>query len=355
MCNAERPHGKASAAKDPSLSGVSNHDRFKKRQKRTKDARVKKSSEKLANGLERTIALENNRNVVPTIQNQSNPNKQQKQDNFHHKNIFGRNIEASSNTPPEDSMFYIMSTFGRKPSNRLWNPERINRPHSLRLDTLLTEAEKWVDPVLYTGDLRELDWLKGRRFIDAIRPHLRKFYRPFGTFWHEYGNQVLLDCGHAFESSLFKPFVCRNRIRWSKRFTVVQKVNYYLQQRELRKKKKLKKKKPRREWLGERTLKCSSLHWSSTPETQPVAANLGAWPCSEIFGSASEKGRWSCFWWEKPKTSNEQLSEKPSEESIGSAPTMNVPREGEYAESRDKEPNVEQETLGNSDDMDCST
>lgn len=346
MYNAERVHEKTPAAGGASSSGASQRDRVEKSQKRTKDVGGKESSNKLANAVERSIALENDRNVEPNIQNRSGPKKEKQADTFHHQNIFGQKIEARSDTPPEDSMLYILSASGRKPSNSLWDPKRRNKRQSLWLNTLLNEAEKWVDPVIYFGNenYRELKKLKGRGLRDAIRHRVHKVYLPVGTWAHE-NPEILMDCDYAPGSRLCQTFVFKNRDIWAKRFAEVQK-------------KERRKKRPRRKNLNTRTIKCSSLHWSSTPDTQPVATNLGAWPCFQPFGFALRKERRNCFWWKKLKTSNQLLSERNLEKSIESAPTINVPSEGDSAESMDKETmavtdkelNVEHETLSDTDD-----
>ncbi|CRG84348.1 hypothetical protein PISL3812_01645 [Talaromyces islandicus] len=268
--------------------------------------------------LEKSLTVKNLSAIESNSQKRPSPNKEETADkSFHHENIFGQKIQARSNTPAADSMFYIVSTLGRKPSDKLWDPKARNKNQSLRYQTLLREAQKWVDPVVYMGNQKKLKGLRGNNLRDAIRHQVRKMYLPTGTWVHDEDRHEIVKDFRCSKFRVYKGFAYRNRHRWTEPYTKMLK--------KPRRKKSLKKEK-----LTMRETECSPLHWSSTPETEPMAANLEAQPFFQTSRSAVGKGICKCFWWKKLDSPNEAFFEA-SENNTESTLAINV-NQGDSAE-----------------------
>jgi hypothetical protein len=271
MYNAEHTHEKTTTS-EGSSSGIFSRYRIRKSQKCSKDV----AGKGLADAPNRIVALRTNPTIQSDIQYGTWPNKWKAPDNFHHKNIFGQKIQAQSNTPAEESMFYIMSTSGRKPSDGLWDPNERNRRQSLWLNILLREAQKWVDPVIYLGDRKELKGLRGEVFMDAIRHRVYKVYQPVGTWVNEDRDDIWKSSDRAVNDGVYKAWAYNNREEWAKRFA---------KRFTGKQKKQRRRKRPSQDRVKMRTIKCSSLHWSSTPDTQPVLPRI--WGLNHVFSLLS--------------------------------------------------------------------
>ncbi|QKX58448.1 uncharacterized protein TRUGW13939_05572 [Talaromyces rugulosus] len=326
MYSSERAQ-KKTITSEGSSSRISSRYRVRKNQKRSKDA----AGKGLIDALNRIV----NPTIQPDIQYGTWPNKWKAPHDFHHINIFDQKIQVQSNTPAEDSMFYIMSTSGRKPSGGFWDPNERSRRQSLWLDILLREAQKWVDPVIYMGDRKELEGLRGKVFMDAIRHRVHKVYPPVGTWVNEGRDDIWKSSDRALNDGAYKAWVYNNKEEWAKRSAG-------------KLKKKHGRKRPRQDNLKMRTIKCSSLHWSSTPDTQPVAANLGAQPCFQPPKPVLGKDKRNCFWWKRPNTSREPFSEKTSENRIEPAESMDIDT---MDVTGSKVLKIEQETLSDDNSM----
>lgn len=191
-------------------------------------------------------------------------------------------------------MFYILSGSGRKPAHRLWDhPKAMKKGQSQSLwhQTVLYQAQKWVDPVVFMGDHKKVTkTLKGIKLMDALRGRVKKIYLPIGTWVDEDGHDILRKSDSTFG------VVHKHRYAWANMHTDTLK-----KEREKQRPKKYKL------WPV-RKRECSPLHWSSTPETKPVAATSGARPCFQTSRSASgELILYDCFWWKKPHSSNESF------------------------------------------------
>jgi hypothetical protein len=202
---------------------------------------------------------------------------------------------------------------GRKPSDKLWDPKGINKHQSLRHQTLLLETQKWVDPVVYTGSEKRLQGLTGNDLRDAIRQHASKIYISTGTWVHDEETRreiVKKPSSGSTKFRVFRAFVFSNRHSWTKPNISTLK-------------KPRRKTSPRKEKLAMRQTECSPLQWSSTPETEPMAANLEAEPCFQTSISAARKELYHYFWWKKPDSSNKTFFEV-SENNIEPTQTINV-------------------------------
>ncbi|KAF3483111.1 uncharacterized protein GIQ15_02435 [Arthroderma uncinatum] len=92
---------------------------------------------------------------------------------IHHFNFFGDAIVYRSCTPPEVSLFALMC--GPKP----WHYDVSSRAVAVR------QALKFVDPVLYTGSLRDISSYSGHRLIKAITGNVHQFYTEHGCWVHD--------------------------------------------------------------------------------------------------------------------------------------------------------------------------
>ncbi|EER38304.1 conserved hypothetical protein [Histoplasma capsulatum H143] len=93
--------------------------------------------------------------------------------NIHHFNWLGNAVMERSYTSPEVSLFVIVSP-----------PKPLFSERLMRQAVTLWQAMKFVDPILYRGDWKDLKF-SGRELLKAITGQTFQFYTPAGTWQHD--------------------------------------------------------------------------------------------------------------------------------------------------------------------------
>lgn len=98
-------------------------------------------------------------------------NCDEERDPIHHFNWRGHAVREYSGTPAAHSLLYILSR-PKTPAPRDEN----------RIQSILNRATKFVDPVIYEGDIAQLQ-RSGQDLVNAVTGQVYKFYSPHGC-WH---------------------------------------------------------------------------------------------------------------------------------------------------------------------------
>ncbi|KAH8705480.1 hypothetical protein BGW36DRAFT_422035 [Talaromyces proteolyticus] len=238
-------------------------------------------------------------------------------ESIHHYNLFNEAILQPSTTPPKHSLLYILSTSGRKPENSFWfSNGDFPKSSDLRTEVLLHQAQKWVDPVVYYGEPKDLHGLNGRMLCeqtDIFEKYLNKFYTPHGRWLLEKelkdedpdeerkgnGEPILDTSNLEGQKEMQNIFNYNSSLQWTdewKRLLDAENPQWA-------QKKSYKKAEEICKTLGTRRTERSSLHWSSTPDIDSVPENLSAEPCfhSSRGGFRGRELR-STFWWKREES-----------------------------------------------------
>ncbi|EEP75801.1 predicted protein [Uncinocarpus reesii 1704] len=113
--------------------------------------------------------------------------------NVHHFNWLGNPILEPSYTPPEVSLFVILSP--PKP----WL-------HSMsRIGVILWQAMKFVDPVLYDGNWGDLRRYRGLALLQSITGHTFKFYTKEGAWvYDDYSWDDNVPCSDPMDLDIYQ-------------------------------------------------------------------------------------------------------------------------------------------------------
>ncbi|KAL9010716.1 MAG: hypothetical protein Q9173_004374 [Seirophora scorigena] len=124
------------------------------------------------------------------------PSKLQATTTFDHYNFFGEPVETPSSTPASVSLFIQMSA-GRKPSYI----------ELCRQGVLLSQANRYVDPVTYRGSLSftDLQEIRGAAFQDRVIGDVYKATNPQGWFGNpNEGDSIIMDTEEICEYYLIQ-------------------------------------------------------------------------------------------------------------------------------------------------------